>query len=99
MLPEGFTPEDVGEMNLDHGQPEREQRIEQCNGGCRIPRRIDDDPCGAPLGLLHPADQFALMMRLREIDRQATPARMLATAFLDIGYRLAAVNLRLTAAQ
>src|SRR5207247_1375347 len=99
MLPEGFAPENVREMDLNNRQIGREEGIEQSNGGGRIAGRIYDDTGGAASRLLYPADQFALMIGLPEIDRQAPPLGMLPTRCLDLRESLTAINLRLATAQ
>ncbi len=94
-MTEFFTLEYVAEMNFDNRQRECTQSIQDRDGSVRVRARIENKRgCRLPR-FLNPADQFALVIRLAEIDLKTRNRGLLAQALLYGGQSLTAINLRL----
>ena len=98
-MAKAFTLEDVGNMDLDDRKLRGVQRVEQGDRGVGKGAGVDDDAGIAVARRLDAVDQHALVVALREFDREPQPLGFGPACLLDVGQGLAAVDLRLTLAQ
>ncbi len=87
----------VGDMHLDDRAFERVERVEDGDRGVGEGGGVDDDAGGASAASMDPVDDLVLAIALMELDRQPELAADAAAVRLDVGQRLAAVNVRLRA--
>ena len=99
MVPEGFALVDIRDVNLDHRNIERGERIVNGDGGVRIGARIDDDAGAHRPRFLNPVDEFALMVRLVADHGKAERLRARCHLLLDRGKRGRTVDVRFAAPQ
>src|SRR6185437_7512578 len=96
VLPEFFARVDIGDVDLDDRNFQRQQRVKNGDRGGGVARRIEQQ-AGCLLGarFLDPVDQFAFHIRLPEYHVEAETLGGRAAKFLDIGEGGAAVFFRL----
>ena len=99
MMSEGFTLENIGQVNLYDRAGALQQRIHDGDRGVGIGRRIDNDTQRIAPGLLDPSDDFTLVVALAEIQGETELCGTFPARRLDFGQGLAAVNLWFTAPQ
>ena len=71
MMPERLALVDIAHVHFDDRLLERQQRIEDRDRGVGQTGAVDDQPVGLLPRLLNPVDQFALGIRLTEIEVDA----------------------------
>src|SRR3954451_8472623 len=69
MVAESFTPEDIGQVDLDHRKLRYRKRVHDGDGGMGIGTRIQDDAVMLAPRLLNPRNQLAFQIGLAEVDR------------------------------
>jgi len=90
---------DVGQMNLDHGQFRRLQRIENGDRGMAVGRGINDDAVLNLPRLLDPANDLTFQVALAKVDRQAQIGSPVGTRRFQVGQRVGAVDGRFPKSQ
>jgi len=91
-MAKSFSAVNIRQVDLDHRQLGRLERVEDGDRGVRVGAGIEDDAIGILACLLDPVDQLALVVGLAEIDRQAQLRRLLQARLFDIGQGLAPVG-------
>ena len=99
MMAEGFTLENIGQVNLYDRAGALQQRIHDGDRGVGVGRRIDNDTQRIAPGLLDPSDDFTLVVALAEIQGESELRGTFPARCLDFGQGLATVNLGFTAPQ
>ena len=95
MMAERLAPVHIGNVHLDDRACERVERVEDGDRGVGEGGRIDDD-AGDPLASrVYPFDNLVLAIALMELDLKPELGPNAPAIRLDVGQRLAAVNLRL----
>ena len=79
-------------MDLDRRQADRQQRVEQRDGGVGIAARVDQDAARPAAAFLHPGHQFALAVGLAEVDGDVEPLGRLHADLLHVVQRRPAVD-------
>src|SRR3990172_4936532 len=100
ILPEAFALVDIGEVDFDHRQLHRQQRVENGDRGGGVAGRIDHQARRlVGVRFLDPADQLAFHIRLPEYQFEAEALGGGAAQFFHVGERGAAVRVRLARAE
>ena len=94
-MAEGLALVNVGNMHFDDRPCERVERVEDGDRGVGEGGRIDDDARGALAGGVNPIDDLIFAIALMELDLEPELVADAPAIRLDLGERLAAVNLRL----
>ena len=89
----------IGDVHFDDRSREGVQRIEDGDGRVGEGGGIDDDPGRALAGGVDEVDELIFPIALMELDRKPELLADAATVRLDVGQRLAAVDLRLAFSQ
>src|ERR1700685_1128863 len=98
-MPEGLALVDIGNVHFDDRPGEGVERVEDGDRGVGEGGGIDDDAGGALAGGVNEVDDLVFAVALMELDRKPELLADAAAVRLDLGERLAAVNLRLTLAE
>src|SRR5438105_2039122 len=100
LLPEVLTAgEEVREVHLDDGHVERAEAVVEGDRVMRQCGRVDDHADRVRALFVEAVDQLALVVGLEEADGPAVLLGLGVDHGLDVGQRLAAVDLRLAAAE
>src|SRR5271165_1470775 len=89
----------IGNVHFDDGPFERMERIEDGDRGVGEGGRIDDDAGGALAAAMNPFNDLVFAIALMELDLEPELAADALAIGLDLGERLAAVNVRLALAE
>src|SRR5277367_2056664 len=99
MMPESLALVHIGDMHLDDRPRERVKRVEDGDRGVGEGGGIDDDAGGALAGGVNEVDDLVFAIALMELDLKPELLADAAAVRLDVGQRLAAVDLRLALAE
>lgn len=92
-MAKGLSSVDVRQVNLDNRNPDCQDSVADGDRGVRISRGIHNHTIDIlPGGTLELIDDFALMIRLNELDHDVGKRR--SQLFLEIGQRGSAIDLR-----
>ena len=95
MMAEFLALVDVGNVHFDDRPVEGVQRVEDGDGGVGEGGGVDDDAGGASAASMNPVDDLVFAVALAELDREPEFGSDAAAVRLDVGQRLAAIDLRL----
>ena len=99
MMAEVLALVDVGNVHFDDRPVEGVERVEDGDGSVGEGGGVDDDAGGASAASMDPVDDLVFAVALAELDLEPELGPYAAAVRLDVGQRLAAVNLRLALAE
>src|SRR5271154_4686695 len=99
MMPERLALVHIGNMHLDDRPGERVKRVEDRDRGMGEGGGIDDDARHTLARAMNPVDDLVFAIALMELDRKPELSPDPSAVRLDVGQRLAAVNLWLALAE
>ena len=92
--PERFAGVRIADVNFNGGNPDRLQRIEQCDAGVRIGAGIDHDPVRGMIGCLNAVNKISFMIGLVNFNVNALSVSMGNDFLAKSSVSLISVNLR-----
>lgn len=94
-----FTGMDIGEMNFYGRNFDARDGVAQGDAGVGIGGGVQNDGVEYPLGLLNPRNQFALHVRLSEVNFRSQLPGPFADGGLDVRQGGPAIDIRLALAE
>src|SRR5713226_8495162 len=94
-VPDFFASMDVGKVDFDGRNTDGGNGVPQGETGVGVSGGVQNDHVELAFRLLNPIDEFAFQVGLAEVDFGAEFRRLRPDCLLDVGQRLAAINLRL----
>src|ERR1700722_11977438 len=99
MMAKMFTRVDIRQMHLDDMGVRTLDGIEDGDRGVAVSPCVKDHRLACAPRVLDPGDEITFVVGLTEMQRHVFTARCCRKARLDIGKRLVAIDIRLTAAE